>query len=486
MTSRKAPHLRNAASAILLLTACTSFSRVSLGAEAAPAAQPPFVVNGYIRAQGVDLDNGDLGTSGSDNLGAASLEGELQVTANINDDTRFFWEGRGVASAGRGSFESADTGGISNGESFLEWRQSYFEFDNIDKEPVSARIGRQKIREPYGLWWNQNFDSGRLLYQTTEFSGNITAGQNLFDYSTSSNSFSNNDRDVARVAGEASWQYWYDNFFEARLMYQDDHSSVAIGQIEDPGNLDMGTSNLVWGGVRAAGHTHFLEAGDQQLAYRVDLLGVTGDEDLAVTAPSGSNRIVTAINSRDVRGWGFDAATDIPVPVFDRPPLIHLGYAYGSGDGNPAGSTDHAFRQDGLAGNFSQLGALSVNTDNYGTVLRPQLSNIHILSAGVTSPVFEASDVGAIYRYYRLADATTALPSSGIEDNLDGVDKGLGQGLDFLFNVDVLKEAHLTPTNHVSDVTFRSSLGFFWAGKAYGAGDGDVATRGLVELKVGF
>src|SRR5437870_3397196 len=135
MTFVKMLHLRNAASAIFLLTACTAFSPVSFGAEAAPAAQPPFVVNGYVRAQGVDLDNGDLGTGGSNNLGAASLEGELQVTANINEDARFFWEGRGVASAGRGSFESADTGGISNGKSFLEWRQSYFEFDNIDKEP---------------------------------------------------------------------------------------------------------------------------------------------------------------------------------------------------------------------------------------------------------------------------------------------------------------------------------------------------------------
>lgn len=488
MTSVIKPRQSRTAALMILLIACTSLSRVSFAADTAvtnaAVTMPPIVVNGDVRAQAAGIDNGDLGTSGHDSAGTLALEGELDVTANFNPNALFFWQGRAVGSAGHGGFQTEDTGGLSNGKSFLEWRQSYFEFNNIDKQPLTARIGRQKLREPYGLWWNQDFDSVRALYQTSLFSGNITAGQNLFDYNTNGSTFTNNDRDVARILGEASWQYWYENFFEARLMYQDDHSSVHVGQVESEQNLDFGTSNLVWAGVRAAGKTHVIGTPDQKLAYRVDLLAVDGHEDLATTvAGPGSNRTVTGITGHDVMGWGFDAATDIPIP--NAKPFIHLGYAYGSGDSN-ANGTDNTFRQPGLYGNFSRFGALTENTDNYGTVLRPELSNIHIVTAGVTMPVFAASDVGAIYRYYRLADAAAALPASGVENNLDGVDKYLGQGVDLLFNTDILKDADLTPTKGVTDVTLRSSLGFFWAGKAYGSADGDVAARGLVEVRVGF
>jgi hypothetical protein len=476
--------------ALFLLIACTSLSSVSFAANpttgSAPAATlQPFVVTGDIRMQGVDLDNGDLGTDGHSNIGTAALEAEIQATWNITQHDLFFWEGRGVAAAGKGGFQTEDTGGLSNGQSFLEWRQSYFEFNNIDDQPYAVRLGRQKLREPYGLWWNQDFDSARALYQSSLFSGNVAAGQNLFNYNTNGSSFTNNDKNVARVLAEGSWQYWYQNFFETRLMYQDDHSGVGVGQVENAQQLDPGTSSLVYGGLRAAGSTHFLATGDVKTDYRLDLLGVAGHENLAATAPDGtSNRIVTGVTGQSVRGWALDASTDVPLP--NMKPLLHLGYAYGSGDGNTADGSDHTFREDGLAGNFSRFGALTENTDNYGTVLRPELSNIHILSAGFTTPVFDAASAGVIYRYYRLADAATSLPSSGVVNNLDGVHKNLGQGLDLLFNTDILKEAHLAASHGVTDVTLRSSLGFFWAGKAYGTGDGDVAARGLVEVKIGF
>ncbi|MEZ0226299.1 MAG: alginate export family protein [Alphaproteobacteria bacterium] len=466
----------------LLLLACTVVSPAAMGA--APANTQTVMLDAELRAQAVDLDNGDLDTSGGDNLGTVALDARLRLTAHLSDNALFFGEGRGVASAGRGSVESADTGALSGGDSFLELRQAYFEFDNLAGAPLSARAGRQKFREPYGVWWNRNFDALRLSYDTTLFAGSIAAGENLFTYRTHGSSLSEKDKDVSRVLAEGSWQYYYENFIEARALYQDDHSDVSVGDIQTPDNFDDGDSNLFWGGIRAAGKAHFPGSDKDKLAYRLDFMGLTGHEHLATTTPSGSSRLVTAVDGRSVRGWGLDAATDIPLP--NAWPILHLGYAYGSGDGDTSDSRDHAFRQNGLKGNFSKFGALSENTDNYGTVLRPELSNIHIVSAGLTMPVMEASDIGAVYRYYRLADLATSLMSSGVDDTLTGTSRSLGQGVDFLFNMDVLKEAHLTATNRVQDVKFRSSLGFFKAGKAYGTAEDEVAARGLVEVKVGF
>jgi alginate production protein len=447
----------------------------------ASAAETPsrFTLNTDVRLQGVDTRNADLGTTGSDNVGTGSLEARVRLTGNITDNALVFWDGRVVFRPDRGGFQSEDTGEVINKGTFLEWRQSYLQFNNIIAPQTDLKIGRQKIKEDYGLWWNQNFDAIRLTYDSTIFKGFLAGGQNLFSYQTGNGDFTENDKDLARLLAEGSWQYYYNNFLETRLMFQNDHSGIAVGDPENPNNPDDRDGRLVWAGVRAAGKTSVFTGDAGKMSYRFDLMGVRGNEDVATIAGNA----VAAITDTDVRGWGFDAATDIPLP--NMSPLIHLGYAFGSGDANAADGTDHAFRQTGLDGNFSRIGALSLNTDSYGTVLRPQLSNIHVLSAGVTMPVLKASDIGAIYRYYRLDEPATSLVTSGVENVLNGTDRQLGQGVDFLFNMDVLKERQMNNTQ-LRDLAVRTSLGFFRSGDAYGAANDETAVRGLVELRAGF
>src|SRR5689334_1995956 len=93
------------AQALVILGLMSGASTATLAAQIGPNT----VLDTEIRAQGVDLDNGDLGTSGSDNIGTAALEARLKLTHHFNDNDLFFWEGRGVASAGRAGFESSDT-----------------------------------------------------------------------------------------------------------------------------------------------------------------------------------------------------------------------------------------------------------------------------------------------------------------------------------------------------------------------------------------
>jgi hypothetical protein len=450
-----------------------------------PPANPPYLLETQIKLQGTDEDNANLGAGGSNNIGLLSAEARLRLTANINDNTLFFWEGRGVGGIGRGGFESSDTGNVSNVNNFLEWRQSYLQFNNLGDQPFSVTAGRQRVRESYGDWWNQDFDAVRLSYDTTLFRGFVLAGQNLFSYNTSEE-FRHDNKDIFRTIAEGSWQYHYQQFFETRLMYQDDHSGIGdIGDVEaanDPNNTD---GQLAWAGVRAAGKApSFIDSADK-IIYRADLMGVAGHEDFDTTAPAGSSSlVVTGTDGRDVLGWAFDGAVDIPLALAAKP-MIHLGYAYGSGDDDSGDGTDNAFRQSGLEGNFSHLGVLSKNVSNYGTVLRPELSNIHILSAGVTMPLFTASDGGIVYRYYRLAEPTTGLSSSGVNNTLNGRDRDLGHGLDLLFNTDLYQNTNQR-NGRIQDVYLRSSLGAFRAGSAYGSNEGEVAGRGLVELGFNF
>lgn len=92
----------------------TAFSAVT-PARAAEIS-PGVTLDTEIRAQGVALHNGDLGTSGEDTLSNAALAARFQLTAHFTPDNLFFWEGRAVASTGDAGFESGDTGALSNGD----------------------------------------------------------------------------------------------------------------------------------------------------------------------------------------------------------------------------------------------------------------------------------------------------------------------------------------------------------------------------------
>lgn len=472
---RRLPQPARCLPAILaMLTIAAAAPAPALADEVAPG----VFLDTNLRFQAADLHNPDLGTSGDDNVANVAGEARFQLTARFNEDALFFWEGRAVVLGGRGGYQSNDTGGVSGNESFLEWRQSYFEFDNIGDTPFGAKIGRQRLREPYGVWWNQNYDAVKAGYDSTLFRGEIAVGEDLFSYSTADDDFGADEQDITRIMAEGSWQYYYENFFEARVLVQNDHSSIFVGQVQDPTDLDTINGDFAWAGLRAAGKTKFVAPGGNKTHYRFDLVALTGDENMATITPAG---LVTAVTPMDVSGWAFDGGVDIPLP--NIPPLVHIGYAYGSGDGNLADTDDDAFRQNGIHGNFSKIGALTENTDNYGTVLRPELSNIHVFSAGATTPVFDASDAGIIYRYYRLDEPAAALASTRVMNALNGVDRDLGHGVDLMFNMDVLEEMHWQ-LPQVENVKLRSSLGFFHTGDAFGPNDGETAVRGLVELKI--
>lgn len=441
---------------------------------------PNVVLDTSVRIQGVEENNVNLGT-GSRHSETLSTEATFRMNARLSPSALFVWEARAAGGVGRASAQNADTGAFSADRNFLEWRESYLELNDVAGQPLYLRVGRQRLRDDYGLWWNQNFDAVKVGYKSTIFDGFVAAGQNLASYNTSTGSLKKNDRDLARIMAEGSWQYYFEHFLEARMMYQDDHSgTAAIGTVEDSANTNNRDGNLFWGGLRAVGKAHCCGDVTRKVSYRFDLMGVAGNEDVNTSVAN----TVTATNNRSVRGWAFDGGVDVPVMADESTPLIHLGYAYGSGDSNTADGRDHAFRQTGLDGNFSKVGALARNTNNYGTVLRPELSNIHVYSAGVTKPVFKASDAGLIARYYRLANDTTTL-STGVSGALDGVHRDLGKGVDLVFNSDLMKTWDLQYPS-VQDVNFRGSAGLFRTGDAYGVQSGENVLRIVAEVQIKF
>lgn len=459
----------------------------------APAAfaEPQVKFTGNLKGQAIFGDDLDLETSGANKTDSQSLELKGKLEGSFNDDVSFMLEARGVKNYGeQGSFDT-ETGEFSSRDDYLELRQYWVDYHGFSgMAPLSIRAGRQRFKEDYGLWWNRDFDAVRVSHNATLLKSFVAVGQNLGEYRTSGDAFNNDDEDIFRLLGETSWQWKPDHYIQGRLLYQNDHSGLeSVGDRLDADDFDSRDADIVWLGLRLSGDVPALTNASavSKAKYRVDLIGMAGNEDRLTTSAVGTNeRLVTGETDADLRAWAFDAGLDIPVSgLASVEPVFHIGYAYGSGDGNPNDGDDHAFRQTDLDSNSSHLAGFSSSVNHYGSVLRPDLSNIHIATLGVNVPVTNALDVAGFYHYYALAEADGSVAASGIDAPVNGDDRDLGHGLDIMFNLDVAKQFNYDPV--VADqINLKTTLGGFVAGSAYGAAEDETALRGQIDLNIRF
>lgn len=444
-----------------------------------------FKATADIKSRFVGEENLDLGTRSDDFETAAVLDGKLGLYLYPTENITTFIEGRGLLSDGSASSNSVDDDD-SMDLSFAEMRQAWIQFERLFGTPTSIKAGRQRFYEQRGLWWNRDLDAIKLSFNTTMTKGFMAVGENQDNYRIGDdNDFDRDEEDRLRVLGELSHEHTQNHFLEARFLYEDDHSGTGtIGQLVPSDDRDRQDFELIWAGVRAKGRAQ--PTGLAQFGYRADLMGVAGEETNISTnaGPSAGFRSISTINDRDVLGWAFDGSIDVLFNTILDPTLT-LGYAFGSGDDGRG--DNNAFRQTGLEGNTSNFpeGRTTGSIRNYGEVLRPELSNIHIASAGLNFPLFNASDVNLNYFSYWLDDNTTGLLSSDISAPLNGQDTYVGQALDFMANINIGEELQVT-SPVFKNTALRLRAGSFQAGDAYGVEDGEYAYRGSTELRVKF
>lgn len=458
------------------------------GSALAQDKKDKFEVDVGLNFQYIGLESPDLGTGNSDFESSFSEQLQLAAGANFTDDLFGYFYGRALNIDGDSGFDDDENGSsVSAEQSFLELRQLYLKKSNLfNVTPLSLQVGRQRVRETRAIWWNSDNDLVRLNYDSTLLSGFVAAGENMASYRTGEGTdFMEADEDRFRTLGEVSWQYRYNHFLEGRFLYEDDHSGLEpVGSVVDANDRDNEDQNIAWVGVRAAGDV--LKPVDMmgRLKYRADVIGAWGEEDLLTTAAGApGTRTVTGSRTRDVRAWAFDGGITAD-PGAEGGVVLTAGYAFGSGDDNPADGTDGEFRQSDMQGSSSRVGLERQQQKNYGEVLRPELSNLHVLTVGAGYPVTDATDVGLTYFHYRLDENATGLRSSGISAPMNNTDKDVGQALDFAVNVDVDDEFGLKNA-YAKDIDFRFVVGSFFPGDAYGAGDHE-AFRFFSELKFKF
>jgi alginate production protein len=160
---------------------------------------------------------------------------------------------------------------------------------------------------------------------------------------------------------------------------------------------------------------------------------------------------------------------------------VTLGYAFGSGDGNPNDSRNREFRQSGIQANETRFAGIPP-FQIYGETFDPELSNLRLLTVGFGFRPAPLVSVDLVYHWYRLHRISDTFRSSALTAEINQVDtrmsKDLGQGLDVVIGV-----RRLFGLRRLG-VDLRT--GWFFPGKAFLQNDGTDENPIIHKARKGF
>ena len=141
---------------------------------------------------------------------------------------------------------------------------------------------------------------------------------------------------------------------------------------------------------------------------------------------------------KQFRGYAVDLGGTYRFPHLPYAPSITLGFAYGSGDGNPNDRRNREFRQTGLQSNEGRLAGIP-KLKYYGEALDPELSNLQIFTLGVGFRPAPNVSVDLVYHRYKLNHLADTLRNSALtaEMNQDASrpSKQVGDALDIVVGI---------------------------------------------------
>jgi len=269
---------------------------------------------------------------------------------------------------------------------------------------------------------------------------------------------------VLRFLGNAAWGWRGRERLDAFVLYQHDLSGAPrIGTVIADDREDESDANLTWLGGRASGRVGGERYGE--LDYGLDVAWVWGRERLVEfdDADIPDHSIVVGKSAHDVRGVALDTRATWLLPVHPRVGVT-LGYAYGARD----------FQQTGLERNKDRFRGVD-RFAYYGTLLRPELANLHVATLAVGWRFLPSSSIELLYHVYRQAQASDQLRDADIDTDPNGKDAFLGQEWDAVLG--------MREWEHV-DLELIGSV--FRAGPAYGDHAGRLASGVFLKLRYSF
>ena len=428
----------------------------------------PLTIGGEVEAATLSQSNLDLDDGVDDYRLRAAPELKFEALYLPSESIAAFVQAKGFLTS-----EVIDADGSDDTEGGVRLDQAWVFFSDIFGLNASLQVGRQKFQDRREWWWDDDIEAARLHFSQGKLFGFVAVAEELWSADTLE-SLEAADKGKRHILGNIAYQIDPKKLLELFFLNTNDHSGgYAPGELVLEDAIDEADADLTWLGLRYRGRHKISGVG--KVYFNADLARIAGSQTLIAFDDPEDDEIfaATAATRQKVRGWAVDTSFNWELP-FEFEPYLTLGYARGSADRNAADGVDRNFRQTGLNGNNGKNRGIS-RFRYYGEVLRPDLSNLQILTGAVGIPVGETFWVEAIYHNYRQLAPSTEIAASRLDADPLGLNKSIGQEIDVVFSYEYQRrwEAELT-------------LGAFRAGEAFGPAEGEWSAAAAFKLNYNF
>jgi len=350
--------------------------------------------------------------------------------------------------------------------------QSWIYYSFLPDSGLALQVGRQNLKERRSWWWDVDLDAARLHFRRPTIVAELGIAKEVFPVSLDDD-ISADLEDVTRGFARWDWEWRSMQHLEFFWLSERDRSDSYQDNIVIREELeDVRDAKLDWLGARTTGRWKKKPLGT--FFYWVDAASVSGTETLTDFSETGDGLIQANGSSQiDVRGWAVDTGLTFR-PRKNRQLSFTASYALGSGDDDPDSLRDRSFRQTGLNSNKDKTRGVT-RFRYYGELLRPELSNLRVLTFAIGRRFLSASSIDLVYHNYQQVSADTILRSARIDTPLTGENKDIGDEIDLVIGLEEWRNWELK---------FIGSV--FLAGDAYGPGAQERAYRADLQLKYIF
>jgi len=401
----------------------------------------------------------------------------------LNENWSFFTQLDAFTATELSQQDSDQGGGSSDG--YLGIRELWFDYRGFSRYPgESFRIGRQRIREKDGLWWDKDIESIRWIFDTTTLFAFTGIAQEFNNYRTDKNELDEDEKDILNLFSTVSWQWKPGHHIGSRFHYKNNDSQKSnIGtRVSQSKANELMRGDFFWLGLNTKSN-FFDYRNTDSINYYAELTWLHTNGKNATLSSNIGRATIDGYQSSSSNNYSLDTGIRWKLPLEQR---VHLGAAIAIGSGGAEQNTPNSFVQTGLQSNRSRFTGTRTSFHRFNEAYRAELTNLQVVTLYGTLSKPAVYDLSLVYHYFQRDNSNASIITDGVTAPLINGKKDLGYGVDIVGSYYFKKITPWTNFKFKQDASLRFRASTFNPGSAYGKDTDNMKYRVSIDASFPF
>ncbi len=348
---------------------------------------------------------------------------DTKLSAKFSPRHRLLIEARAFFASDDIQLEPED-GGVES-KSYLELRQIAWQANHIGFTGVNTSVGKARLREHTGLWWDRNLTHASIGINRSLISSYLAITQELNSFRTDNSDNRQLDKNVRRWLHQTQWQWKHQQYVTLSTLFQLDNNQTVPSELN--GQTFYRHADAHWiGGIFHGQGTLY----NHSLQYTFGVTQQSGDVVSYLASNPSAPNLTQKIDGKLIHG---DIAWEFNTPLSGT-----LGFQFFNA--NAASANKAGFFQSRIHSNNARLTQTGQYLPRLTDAYRPELSNMAAYGIFLGLQVSSSITFDALLNQFERVNDQSAIGTSAYSHNryaevsLADTKQYLGLGTDIILS----------------------------------------------------